>query len=367
VKQFWILGLGALMAVMFLPTATRAADSPIAPYVGQTTNIIIHVDMTQIDMDAINAMCEKALAKNPPSDPVKAAKDQKDMEKGIAKAKKWIGDFETAGGKDLYIVVDLSNFMAGPGAMVIPLDAAADVPGLTKVINPNPRPVDPNGGPMQADTAVIGQTLVYSTTGMIQKLKAAPANTAHVDLMDGLAAANGSAFQLVLSPISVKNNPMLNMMMMQGMSRGNPNGPPPTPPLSEPVWNNVPWVLVSVTPPPKEAGGIICQCKDAASADDLQKLITSKMQQPPDKNDPMDPADAAKLKEIFKPTVSGTQVKMTVDQDTLDNVVIPIMIKTADRKQAQQHQPPPAPENMPPDSNNPGGPGGGAPGGGGGL
>ena len=79
--------------------------------------------------------------------------------------------------------------------MFVPLDNAANPDAIAKVINANPAPKsapnDPNANPMQPDTAVVGKTLIYSSTAMIQKLKAAPANTTHVDLLDGLAAGSG--------------------------------------------------------------------------------------------------------------------------------------------------------------------------------
>ena len=108
---------------------------------------------------------------------------------------------------------------------------------------------------------------------------------------------------------------------------------------------------------------MVFQCKDAASAGDLSKLLITKMQEPPDKNSPqqMDSADVEKLKQIFKPVVDGDKVKMSVDQDTLDNVVIPIMIKNSERRAHQRpptpdQQPMPGEQPMPGDQNNPGGP-----------
>ena len=85
------------MAATLMPLR-RAADSP-APFVTPQANAILHADMTMIDIDAIDAMSKRIMAKNPPKDPVKAAKEQADTEKQLAKARKWLNDFETAGGK----------------------------------------------------------------------------------------------------------------------------------------------------------------------------------------------------------------------------------------------------------------------------
>ena len=88
---------------------------------------------------------------------------------------------------------------------------------------------------------------------------------------------------------------------------------------------------VTLTAPPKESGNCTIQCKDSDSATALSDLINKKMEDA--KNDPskrgnIGADDFDKLIAAAKPAVSGTQVVISIDQDTIDNVVGPILTRS---------------------------------------
>jgi hypothetical protein len=336
-----LLTIGVLLA----ENAPARADSPIAPFIDSQTNAVIYVDISSLDLDQVNAWQQKAMA-SAKLDPELKARQQQQADQGIASAKKWISDFKTAGGKDLYVVVSLAGMMQGaPGGLIIPLNGAKP-DALAKVFNPAgnpppPDPADPNAAAMQRmqqQTAVVGNALVYSTGSGVDKLKT-PSTEPRPDLTDALSAANGGTVRIAFVPSSLKSNPFFAAMMGARHMSGGAQSPPP---FSEPQWDAVSWVSVSLTSPPKESGNCTIQCKDADSATALADLITKKIQDSkPDatKDGNMTTDEFDKLAAAVKPAVSGTQVVMTLDQNTLDNVVGPMMARAVQRNTRQRPQP----------------------------
>ncbi len=220
---------------------------------------------------------------------------------------------------------------------------------------PPPDPTDPNAAQMQRmrqQTAVVGNALVYSTGPGVDKLKT-PSNEPRPDLADALLAAGNGTVRIAFVPSSLKASPIFMMMMS---ARRTANGGPVQPPFSDPQWDAVAWVSVSITSPPKESGNCTIQCKDADSATALAGLITKKIQDA--KNDPtqrgnISAGDFDKLAAAVKPKVDGSQVVMAMDQDTMDNVVGPILARAAQHNQTQPPPPqaPPAGPPPPPDNN----------------
>lgn len=348
-KNYWQWFLVAAVALL-VARGARAADSPVTPFVDSQTTAVIYLDLSTLDMNQVGTWEQKAISSI--ADPTQRAKAQTDAAKGIDSAKKWISDFKTAGGKDLYIVVSLAGLMQGaPGGMIVPLNGS-DGTGLAKVFNPqgNPPPADPNDpnaaqqARMRPQTAVVGDMMIFSTGTGIAKLKT-PSTEARADLTDALAAGNGTTLRLALNPSTVKNNPLFGAIVNSRM--GGAGVGAQTPPFSEPQWDNVTWMSVSVSAPPKEAGNCTFQCKDEASATALADLLTKKIADGKAgflNNGKMTPEDFAKFAAAIKPTVTGTQVVISLDQDTIDNILVPIMSKSM-QAAAQPAAAPPPPDN----------------------
>jgi len=333
-KIYWPVILVTLIALWGGRQQARG-DSVVAPFVDSQTNAVIHVDFSNLDMDQIDAWVQKSLAAI--ADPAERAKHQAAAQKSIATAKEWTAKFKTAGGKDVYIVISLAGLIQGaPGGMIVPLNGA-DPAGLAKVINPhgNPPPADPNDpntaqqARMQPQTAVVGNAVVFSTGSGLEKMKT-PSTEPRQDLADALSAGGDATLRLVLTPATLKNNPLFAAIVSSRMGGQNAGGAQQMP-FSEPQWDAVTWLSVSLAAPPKESGNCTIQCKDSDSATALSDLITKKMQDA--KNDPSKHGNIAaddfdKLIAAAKPAVSGTQVVIAVDQDTIDNVIGPIVIKS---------------------------------------
>ncbi len=100
------------IAALLGTQAPARADSPIAPFVDSQTNAVIYVDFSSVDLDQLNAWQQKAMA-SANLDPEQKARQQKEADESIASAKKWVSDFKTVGGKDLYVVISLAGLMQG--------------------------------------------------------------------------------------------------------------------------------------------------------------------------------------------------------------------------------------------------------------
>jgi hypothetical protein len=281
-KKIYCLAIFVTLIVLTGGRQFAFADSTIAPFVDSQTSLVIHVDFSSLDMDQVDAWQQKALAGV--ADPIRRANQQQAAQKAIAQAKDWIGKFKTAGGKDLYVVVSLAGLMQGaPGGLVIPLNGS-DGTALAKVFTPNGNPppadpADPNAAQqarMQPQTAVVGTSMVFSTGAGIAKMKT-PSAEPRQDITDALASGGDATVHIVLNPAALKTNPLFSAIVNSRMGGQNPGGAPPQPPFSDPQWDAVTWMSLSLTAPPKEAGNCTIQCKDADSASALSDLITKKI------------------------------------------------------------------------------------------
>jgi hypothetical protein len=359
----WICFAAALVCPVFLTGKLQAADTPVTPFLSSQTDAVIHADMTAIDMDAVLAWEQKLIASAPNKDP-NQAQQQQQFEQQITNAKQWLADFKAAGGKDLYIVAQLTGIFRGqPGEVVVPLTADTKVDDLEKAFvpaGPEPEPADANPSapprrPVPA-TAVIGQNLIYSTSTMIDALKTFKPE-ARPDLTDALTSPNDAPIRVVFSPSTIKNLPFFRMRA--AAPGGGQNAP-----FQDPQWDAVTWACISIIPPPTETGTALFQCRDADSATALATLFNQKITQM--KADPQarknlgDQLD--KIAGAMKPTVDGSKVTVTLDQPTIDAMAKRMVANRTTRR-------PPPPQQL--NKDNPGGPENpgnpGNPGGGGGF
>jgi hypothetical protein len=346
------LGIGAAIV--------RADDSAVTPFLDNQSNAVVYADLSKVDMDQLEAWREKALASSN-LDPAEKQKQDAESKKNLDTAKKWLSDFQAAGGKDLYIDVTLSGLLQGaPGAIIVPIAAGANSDALAKLFNPAgipPAAGDPNNMQMamQARTEVVGNALVYTTGSSAQKFKT-PSTEARPDLTEGLAAGASSPIRLVIVPSSIKKLPIFMMMMAQRNAQAG--GGQQNIPFMQPEWDNVNWMAVTFVPPPNESGAVVIQCKDADSANAMATLITNQMEK--QKADPKARATYGdmldKLSAAAKPTVDGSKVNIALTQDTMDNIVGPMMTKAMQSapRPSGAGGPPGEPGIPPQDNSNPG-------------
>jgi hypothetical protein len=299
--------------------------------VDSTTNAVVYVDFSAIDVDQLAGWQKKMTATTQPNDMAQQA-----MDEGIGKMRKWAGDFRGAGGKDLYVVISLSGILSGsPGGVVVPLNGS-DGTALAKVFPQ--APAAPAGMPpqsvatwarMQPASAVVGGVMVFSTGAGVDRMKT-PSTEPRPDLNDALAAGDGGAMKIALVPSTLKNNPFFAMIVAHWVGANNAAAAGTTP-LDDPVWDGVNWISLSVTAPPKEAGSLKIQCKDEASAGAMAGWISQQVangKANATSAGGISGGDYDKLALVTKPVVKGSQVVISVEQVGIDDVVGPIVMKS---------------------------------------
>ena len=86
-----------------VPEATFGLDPRIAPFVTDRTDLIIEIDLTTIDLDALAADVRTELGQTQMDAP-STARINGLIPMGLGAGKKWINGFEQAGGTSLYLL-----------------------------------------------------------------------------------------------------------------------------------------------------------------------------------------------------------------------------------------------------------------------
>ncbi len=103
-----------------------AVARSIAPYLDAQAMLFARIDVSRIDVDAAVAKLMEI------ADPIRQADPQGRamMDQGVgatqAEAKKWIADFTAAGGREVYIILDLTGLPRNPLIAIAPLSGKAD-------------------------------------------------------------------------------------------------------------------------------------------------------------------------------------------------------------------------------------------------
>jgi 3-methyladenine DNA glycosylase Tag len=318
VKQFNRL-LGVMVALSMLVVCKIAsADDVLTPFVDAQTDAIVHADLSKLDMDALTAFAQRLIDKSSIPDNQKAQTSQQ-MQASMAQSKKWVADFKAAGGKDIYVVVNVAGVMTGdPGAVIAPIGAGADPAALAKILNPTAGQNAVPGAANAPTTAVIGQNLVMGIPARLDKYKnpaPADANAPHIDLLDAMATGSDSAIQIA---VGARGMTMATQMTgMQGMAG-------PGSPLA-----GVTWLAIALNAPPTESFNLTMQTKDAATATAMSDSMNQKIEAM--KTDPQAKAalgdNVGKFADALKPTTDGTKVSVGMKTDDIETLVVPILLE----------------------------------------
>lgn len=301
----------ALVAFASLGMLTRLACAEvaaIAPFVDAQTTAIIHVDLSNVDMNALAQLHNQALQKAG-GDAEETKRVQRQASEGAAKAQNWIDAFKKAGGKDLYVTVSALKLMSGGGVVLVPVEPGVDAAAIQQVFKVNePNADDPNApGPsprMRPRAEVLHNCVVFGTQGIVDSLKdIQPAP--RPDLTDALAAGGDSPLKIAISVPSLRVVPFIGAFFMPA------------------AWQGAKWALIAATPPPQTAISAVIQCKDADSANALAQLLSGKLEDL--KNNPGAQQNLGNnlnpLAESLKPVVDGSKVTMTPDISLLDDIL----------------------------------------------
>src|SRR5436305_5739006 len=91
------------------PRAEASAQA-IAPYLSEQTIALVRLDLPRLSSNSLVGKLVDLVYRN-----------RQDSEAVQKEARRWLGDFSKAGGKEIYVVVDLADLPSGP-FVIVPLD-----------------------------------------------------------------------------------------------------------------------------------------------------------------------------------------------------------------------------------------------------
>lgn len=328
-KARWRVGVGMLAAGLavgtglgFAPSTARGQTAiaevadPVAKYSRPSTNAVLVLDLSQIDLDKL---VEYGTAKAKASGVAQA-----DIDKGLAEIKPQLeqvkggmAQFKQSGVGKIYALVNVTGAMAGDfGVVVIPTgsaESAKNVSGMIKGM------VDADGtgsGPATVSTA--GNTVVIGSKPSLAE-KAAP-NLALAKALAGPGAGEAAALRLVVDA----------KVFQQFHGDAKPE--------DKAILESLVSLALSANVPPKTAFSLSVTAKDSAAAQKLADKFggeLSKGKSDPKAEEAMGKELTAKLYKALTPKVEGSTVTVALDTKTIEEVIVPAVAKAAAAEQKQ--------------------------------
>ena len=288
-----------------VPYETPVLDPRIAPFVTNSTDMIIAVDFTKIDLDALSADMRTELGQMQMDAPSTGRLNAM-IQMGVGAGRQWINGFKAAGGTSLFVLsrsdeLTVSYVGATPtlkltGAIVYPTDSPDAAQSLAHYMT--------RAG--STPPKVIGNAVVDEDTS-----PGLPNFGLSLDPRPALAAGLAAGGDL---PVRAAINPRkLGDIMPKLMSSGGVNMK-----LAGDEWDGVEYASINLVLPPAQSPGflIISHHKDPASAetalDKAGQRMAGYMKSASDTNSPL----AASMRKFLgseKFGVKGNDIVATMD------------------------------------------------------
>lgn len=331
VAALW-LGLLALIAgAPSLGAEEQTTDvlKPVLPFLDDSAVLVARLDVPAINLNAIQAWGLRLLQQSgaPPKEIADAVAQ---VPEEFGKAQKWLDDFQTAGGREVYFVA-----YAQPGQdteislLIVRVEKNADAKALISLARqvaffdiaedePLDGPVRPTTAPTTAAAATqpaddsqaharrLGDALVFGQFKDFEKLK-------HLKPVD--RPEFGKAFTAADSP-TLCAAVVFNATLLKQLD--NPNvmwfGP-----LSKEKLSKLRWVALGLRPPPLPFLHVQFQATDANAAKDIRNELDKQLKQFAQMG--MGPV-AAQLVAMLLPSQQGDRLVLALDGKQLDQMVI---------------------------------------------
>lgn len=286
-----------------------ARAKAVAPFLDEQTIVVVHADLTRIDINATAA---------------KLTEYAKPLEENLAKAKRELGDWlpawTKAGVRDMYVVVSLADVPGQPPLLVIPLQGDSDGKAIVEAMSRNKHFED-----FQFEK--IGSAMVAGgpkTMARVKNLK--PDNRS--ELAKAFSAAGDTAVQAILIPTNENRKIVEEIMPKLPQELG---GGPITI-----VTRGFLWAAVGVEFPPKTSVHVTVQSQDAASAQKLRDLVAHCFklvgEEGPHNQKARDVLPGFdKLVERLTPKIQEDRLVVTLDEKDLAATLKPVVVKAQDR------------------------------------
>ncbi len=284
-----------ILAALLPLVAAQAAPADegakaVAPLVGPEVAIVVQVDLDRVDIDrAVKALLGEKV-------------DQKEL--GIEEPRRmvaeWVAALRKAGATRFYVLVDPADLPGLPLA-VVPLTTGADPAAIGKVLT--------EGGPAKPLTwpavATIRGAVVAGTPEALDRVRAAKPSE-RPEVATALAAGGDAPLRVTLVPSDT---------LRRSMEESVPELPQPLGggPITS-LSRGLKWAAFGLAIEPKPTVRMVAQGTDAASAQTLQKLVSTLFEEIK-RGAPKTPEAQLLIQALaaMKPEVKGDRVEITAD------------------------------------------------------
>jgi hypothetical protein len=276
----------------------EAAEKVVAPYLDERTVVVLHVDLTAVDLDALVKKAADLTGTRP--DRLPAAR------KDVAAAFKALRD---AGARDFFLVVSLADVPERPPFAVVPLGKDAHVKELTAALQ-ELHPFDVHHFTQVGDALVGGED---ATVARLRGLTPA----AFPDLAKALAAAHTDLAQLAVVP--PKEAAKVIEQLMPTLPAEVGGGP------STPLTRGFRWAAIGVDAPTLRLTATV-QAADADSARallDLLRKTCAAFGKTPHVHDLF--PDFNKLTDLLTPKVMDDRLELNLDEKASTDALRPLL------------------------------------------
>ncbi|HWE05902.1 MAG TPA: hypothetical protein VG274_04290, partial [Rhizomicrobium sp.] len=246
------------MALLLVPNACMATPggndtAAVAPFVGNHTWVVARADLAAIDLDAVPQwmvqLADLPALKQFGADP------RAHLDAMTDRWRKWAAQFKKAGGRTLWVVIGIETDEPLPTiVLVVPLSPGSDELALTQLLSAGDHMnVSHEKGALIARSP---RTRAFPTRPRRR--------LARPELAAALEATGEAPLRIAIIP------PADGRRVLESMLPPLPDGQPATV-----VMRGILHASIAIEPPPKAAGHLVLQSEDAASAQALQKFMTS--------------------------------------------------------------------------------------------
>jgi len=322
-----------LVAASCLPAAGQArfdaasAARTVAPFIDEQTFLVARLDVARLDVRAIFAKARQFLS------PVRSDRQLGPMmEKRLAAAERlvaaWVAGFRRAGGKDVYLVVSLTDLPRSPVFAVVPLHGRAEPGTMIRFLRslsanrPASAPAKTPPLPLQIEEVVqMGRAVVVGQKHHLARL-AENKPTPRPEIAQAFAAAGDGAVQIALIPTLDAPKVIQDMMPTLPEELGGGS--------STAITKGLLWAALGVKTPPGMSLRVVIQSQDAASARALrgvlEKVVALVLEQADKDRPPPGLMDAlrANLPRLL-PAVQGDRLVQALGESVIDEMVADVL------------------------------------------
>ena len=327
--------------------STSTTAQQVAPFVGENTFLVCHVDLEKVELKETHAWLRDTLAaiRTDPKgkqEQAGAIPQLQQLNQSLDLARQWVADMRQAGVQHVFTVTDPpqrrqpeqaqqkgeqppANIPTPAGAVIVPIDKGDDVQAIQKLLMPKP---DDNQLqlPQEIKTATIGNAIVLAPPQLIERFQKGQPGAGQPgagqkggdvklrQIQAAFEATQQSAAQVIFIPTEQMKQfvGMLTQQLPQGVAQGD------LPAMPEKVQ----WLAVAVDSPPKASVNVTIQADDAQAAQQISKSIEKLLADlRQNKAVQAEVTDVKTLTQALEPEVVGDRVVVGLEHQQLTQLL----------------------------------------------